>query len=67
METAADIKQIAFVGDHLPRRCGIATFTAHICEAIAAEFPVTEAIAPRLDAFEAYLEAQMPATAAARA
>jgi threonine synthase len=36
-------------------------------DAIAAEFPVTEAIAPRLDAFEAYLEAQLPATAAARA
>ena len=36
-------------------------------DAIAAEFPVMEAIAPRLDAFEAYLEAQLPATAAARA
>jgi threonine synthase len=36
-------------------------------DAIAAEFPVTEAIAPRLDAFEAYLEAQLPATAAAGA
>jgi threonine synthase len=36
-------------------------------DAIAAEFPVTEAIAPRLDAFEAYLESQLPATAAARA
>src|SRR6195256_4521125 len=36
-------------------------------DAIAAEFPVTETIAPRLDAFEAYLEAQLPATAAARA
>jgi threonine synthase len=36
-------------------------------DAIAAEFPVAEAIAPRLDAFEAYLEAQLPATAAARA
>jgi len=36
-------------------------------DAIAAEFPVTEAIAPRLDAFEAYLEAQLPKTAAARA
>ena len=36
-------------------------------DAIAAEFPVTEAIAPRLDAFEAYLEAQLPATGAARA
>jgi threonine synthase len=36
-------------------------------DAIAAEFPVAEAIAPRLDAFEAYLEAQLPATTAARA
>src|SRR6202140_4625389 len=36
-------------------------------DAIAAEFPVTEAIAPRLDAFEAYLESQLPATTAARA
>ncbi len=36
-------------------------------DAIAAEFPVTEAIAPRLDAFEAYLESQLLATAAARA
>ena len=36
-------------------------------DAIAAEFPLTEAIAPRLDAFEAYLESQLPATAAAGA
>jgi threonine synthase len=36
-------------------------------DAIAAEFPVAEAIAPRLDAFEAYLETQLPKTAAARA
>ena len=36
-------------------------------DAIAAEFPVAEAIAPRLDAFEAYLEAQLQKTAAARA
>src|SRR5437764_3743518 len=33
-------------------------------DAIAAEFPATEAIAPRLDAFEAYLDAQLGATAA---
>jgi threonine synthase len=36
-------------------------------DAIAAEFPATEAIAPRIDAVEAYLEAQLPATAAAQA
>jgi glycosyltransferase involved in cell wall biosynthesis len=28
--------RIAIVGNHLPRRCGIATFTTHLCEAIAA-------------------------------
>lgn len=35
---------LAFVGDYIPRRCGIATFTADICEAIAAEFPKTKCI-----------------------
>ena len=39
METATTIKHIAFVGDHIPRQCGIATFTADLCEAIATEFP----------------------------
>ena len=33
-------------------------------DAIAAEFPATEAIAPRLEAFEAYLDAQLGASAA---
>ena len=32
-------------------------------DAIAAEFPATQAIAPRLEAFEAYLDAQIGATA----
>jgi len=40
-------------------------------DAIAAEYPATEAIAPRLDAFEAYLETQIgttaPATVSAKA
>jgi hypothetical protein len=37
-------RSIAFLGDHLPRRCGIATFTADICEAVAGEFPEAECI-----------------------
>jgi len=40
----ANIKQIAFLGDHLPRQCGIATFTADICDAIATEFPECQCI-----------------------
>ncbi|HEX8881259.1 MAG TPA: threonine synthase [Candidatus Acidoferrum sp.] len=36
-------------------------------DAIRAEFPASEAIAPRLEAFEAYLDKQMGATATAKA
>src|ERR1700761_2649623 len=30
--------RIAFVGNYLPRQCGIATFTTDLCTAIAAEY-----------------------------
>ena len=36
-------------------------------DAIAAEFPVTEAIAPRLDAFEAYLDSQLATASVGKA
>ena len=44
MEKNLNTKHIAFLGDYVPRRCGIATFTADICEAIAAEFPQAQCI-----------------------
>ena len=31
------IKRIAFIGNYVPRQCGIATFTSDLCEAIAAQ------------------------------
>jgi glycosyltransferase involved in cell wall biosynthesis len=34
-----DIRRIALLGNHLPRECGIATFTTDLTEAIAAEAP----------------------------
>lgn len=34
--------KIAVLGNHLPRLCGIATFTTHLSEAISAEFPLLE-------------------------
>lgn len=44
MEKTLNTQNIAFLGDYVPRRCGIATFTADICEAIAGEFPQAECI-----------------------
>src|SRR5262245_26395681 len=39
MEKPSDIRKVAFLGDYLPRKCGIATFTADLRGAMAAEFP----------------------------
>jgi glycosyltransferase involved in cell wall biosynthesis len=39
------IKRICFIGNYLPRQCGIATFTTDLCEAIAAGYPSTTCIA----------------------
>ncbi len=33
------LKSIAFIGNHLPRQCGIATFTTHLLESIALNAP----------------------------
>jgi glycosyltransferase involved in cell wall biosynthesis len=30
--------RIAFIGNYLPRQCGIATFTTDVCDAVAAEY-----------------------------
>ena len=35
---------LAMVGNHLPRRCGIATFTSDLSSALAAEFPGLECL-----------------------
>ena len=43
--TGGSIKRVAFVGDYLPRQCGIATFTTDLCEAIAAGHPEASCIA----------------------
>ena len=43
--TDSIIKRIAFIGNYLPRRCGIATFTTDLCEAVAVETEGTTCIA----------------------
>lgn len=45
LSEVASLGRIAFVGGYEPRRCGIATFTRDICEAVAHAVPNAECIA----------------------
>ena len=38
------LRKIAFVGDYVPRRCGIATFTQDLCTAVTRQYPAAECI-----------------------
>jgi glycosyltransferase involved in cell wall biosynthesis len=40
----AKIRKIAFVGDHLPRKCGIATFTTDLLSAVQNQFPQSQCL-----------------------
>lgn len=51
--THSTINRIAFIGNYLPRQCGIATFTTDLCEAIAAEYDGTTCIALPVNDIEA--------------
>jgi len=42
MKEGSKIRKIAFVGDHLPRKCGIATFTSDLLAAVAAAHPQSQ-------------------------
>ena len=43
--TTSTLNRVAFIGNYLPRQCGIATFTTDLCEAIATEYNETTCIA----------------------
>jgi len=45
MEETSEIQRIAFLGDYLPRKCGIATFTSDLLAAVAAEYPKSQCFA----------------------
>lgn len=53
MEQKSTIKRIAFIGNYLPRQCGIATFTTDLCEAVATEYTTTSCIALPVNDIEA--------------
>ncbi len=42
MKQSSRVRKIAFVGDHLPRKCGIATFTADLMSAVAIAHPQSQ-------------------------
>ncbi|MEJ2495095.1 MAG: glycosyltransferase family 4 protein [Ignavibacteriaceae bacterium] len=43
--TNSTLNRIAFIGNYLPRQCGIAAFTTDLCEAIALQYSETSCIA----------------------
>lgn len=48
-------QRIAFLGDYLPRLCGIATFTHDLCEAVSAAIPAAQCYAGAVnDCVEGY-------------
>ncbi|MBV8077931.1 MAG: hypothetical protein JO284_16095, partial [Planctomycetaceae bacterium] len=55
MKLNSEIRKIAFVGDYLPRKCGIATFTHDMFTSVAGQFPDAEcAVVPVNDRPEGY-------------
>ena len=42
MKEDSKVRKIAFVGNHLPRKCGIATFTSDLLAAVAAAHPQSQ-------------------------
>jgi glycosyltransferase involved in cell wall biosynthesis len=45
MKETSRVHRIAFAGDHLPRKCGIATFTSDLLAAVAAAHPQSQCLA----------------------
>src|ERR1017187_1612822 len=45
MNTTSKVRKIAFVGDHLPRKCGIATFTSDLLDAVQSAHPQSRCLA----------------------
>lgn len=42
MKEESKVRRIAFIGDYLPRKCGIATFTSDLLSAVAAAYPQSQ-------------------------
>ena len=49
MASSADIRKIAFVADYMPRKCGIATFTFDLRNAVASQYQDIDCIVVPVD------------------
>lgn len=45
MNATCQAKKIAFIGNHIPRKCGIATFTSDLLDAVAEAYPQSQCLA----------------------
>ena len=55
MTRNTDIRKIAFIGNYLPRKCGIATFTHDLCTSVATQYPTSNCfVVPVNDLAEGY-------------
>src|SRR3954465_15952425 len=52
MASNVEIRKIAFVADYMPRKCGIATFTFDLRNAVASQHPEVECIVVPVDDIE---------------
>jgi hypothetical protein len=52
VEAASEIQKIAFLGDYLPRKCGIATFTTYLLTSVAVEHAESQCFAVAVNDIE---------------
>ena len=56
MNEKPSIKKVIFIGNYLPRKCGIATFTTDLCESFSLKYPDTTCdVMPVTDIPEGYV------------
>src|SRR5437773_10157314 len=56
MKDSSKVRKIAFVGDHLPRKCGIATFTSDLLAAVSAAHPQSQCLSVSVNDIKAGYE-----------
>lgn len=56
MKDNSKVRKIAFVGDHLPRKCGIATFTSDLLAAVSAAYPQSQCLSVSVNDIKAGYE-----------